>query len=264
MNFKKVLLCYCVGVPICVVARIFQIVFATEYNTGFFARGKETVGWLLLALIGAACVAFGVIAFKAYKTPEKPPKIGLALSITSVFAAVMLVYELICENMPLTMPAWQVTAVKFVTLLCAVYFLALSLQSFTEFKMPLLAHAVPCVYAIIKTIATFINISSLPLISDNILLVAGYCLLMLFFINYGKLYNRVDGESGFRKVLACGLAAANLCISQSLSVVVINVFESKAYLHADLSVMGSLLAIGLFITVFIYDYFYKTEKEEHI
>ena len=264
MNFKKILLCFGIGTPLCVVARTFQIVYATEYTTGFFVRGREAVGWAMLGVIAFVCVALAAASFKAYKNPEKAPKTKTALSVIAIFTAIALVYEIISENMPLTMPAWQVTVIKFVTVLCAIYFVAFAMQGFTGFKMPALAHAIPCAYAIIKTIGTFINISSLPLIADNILLVAGYCLLMLFFINYGKLYNRIDGERGFRKLLASGFAASSVCISQSLSIIVINIVRSKAYLHADMGVMGSLLAIGLFIAVFICDHFYKAEKEEHI
>lgn len=262
MNFKKILICFCIGAPVCVAARIFQIVYATEYNTGFFVRGKETLGWAMLGIIAVACVLLAIVTFKAYKNPERPPKIKAALSVMAFLTAGALLYEVIGENMPLTMPAWQVTVLKFVTVLCAAYFVAFAVQGFTEFKMPALTHAIPCVYAIVKTIGTFINISSLPIISDNILLVSGYCLLMLFFIKYGKLYNGIDGERGFRKLLAAGLTAATVCISQALSVIVINIVKAKPYLHADLSVMASLLAMGLFITVFICQYF-KT-NQEHI
>ncbi len=262
MSFKKISSCFFVGLPVCVAARIFQIVYATEYASGFFIRGREVWGTAMLVLIAAVCVALAILSFKAYKKPEKAPETTALLSVPSFFAVIGLMYEVFAENMPQTMAAWQVLAVKLVTVLCAVYFVAFAIQSFTEFKMPALFHVAPCVYAIVKTIFTFINISSIAVISDNILLVAGYCLLMLFFINFGKLYNGVDKEKGFRKVLATGLAASTVCITQSLSVVVVNVFSKKEYLHADTGVMWSLLAIGIFIAIFILRYFKTAENED--
>lgn len=265
MSFKKILLLFLISLPVCVAARIFGIVYATEYETGFSVSGREVINYAVIALIAVVCVALAFFSFKAYKNPEKPPRTKALLSVLAMVVVCGLLREVIFENMPQTMLAWQVLLLKFTTVICAIYFVVFAVQGMVGFKLPALLHAIPCIYAIIKTIFTFINISSLALISDNILLVASYCLLMFFFINYGKLYNGLGKEKGFRKLAATGLPAATLCITQSLSVILVNAFSVKPYLHSDSGVMWAIFGIGLFIIGFLYEYFYKVEtKKEHI
>lgn len=265
MSLRKIMLCFIAGLPVCIVARVIQIVYATEYATGFSVRGREWLSYLSIGIIALVCVLMAVFSFKAYKNPEKPPKVKWGLSVAACVVVAGLLRELIFENMPQTMPAWQVLLLKFVTVICVVYFVAFAVQGITEFKLPAISHVIPCVYAIIKTIFTFINISSLAVISDNVFLVAGYCLLMLFFINYGKLYNGIDVEKGFRKLLATGLAASTVCITQSFPVIFVNVFSKTPYLHSDVGSMWALAGMGIFIITFIFKYFEKIlNKEEHI
>lgn len=265
MSFKKIFVLFCISLPLCIAARICQIACATEYSTGFSVIGREWVGFLTLGLICVACAIVAFLSFKTYKNPEKPPMTKTLLSVFACIVAVALLRELIFEDMSPTMPAWQVLALKVTTVLCAGYFAVLAASGIAGFKLPMLSHALPCVYAIVKTVSTFVNISSLALIYDNVLLIFAYCLLMLFFINYGKLYNGLDTEKGFRKLAATGLAAANVCVAQSIAALSINIFGSTPYPHADNGVMWSLLGMSLFIIGFLWEYFYKVEtEEEHI
>ncbi len=259
MNFKKIFIAFCVGLPLCIAARIVQLTVVIENSNGFYKSGYELLGNALVVVVALVCVGLAVIAFKAYKAPECAPKTNIVMTVAAICVAVALICETFFENMPQTMLPWQMLTIKAVTLFCGVYFLAFAIQGITNIKLPAILHAVPCVYAILKTVFTFINISSLALISDNVLLMSSYCVLMLFFINFGKLYNGLDKELNFRKILATGLIGATLCGTQSVSVLAVNVF-GKGYTHSDTSVMFTLLVFGFFIVAFLVSHFAKSQK----
>ncbi len=258
MTFKKIMLFFLIGLPVCVIARIIQVAKTIEYSNGFYFNDQKVLGNIILVIILAVCIGLGLAAFKAYKTPENPPKANVVLSGSAVFAMTALVIELFLEQIPVTVSNWHVALMKIVTLVCILYFAALALQSVIDIKIPKLCHIIPYVYAVGRTIFTFIGVSSLALISDNILLVAAYCLLMMFFINYGKLYNGLDTDLNFRKILATGLTVSIICISQSLAYFLVNIFSAEKYVHADLSSMFALLALGVFAIVFTVSHFKET------
>ncbi|MBR4099833.1 MAG: hypothetical protein IKK55_02460 [Clostridia bacterium] len=258
MTFKKIMLIFCIGLPVCIAARILQITLTIDYSNGFYYNEQKTLGNIMLFVIILVCVGLGFAAYKAYKTPEKPPETNPLLSVSSAVAALALMLEFFGEGIPIALLTWQAIFIKLMTAVCVFYFLILTLQGHLGIKVPSMFHIIPCVYAICRTVFTFIGISSLAVISDNILLVAAYCALMVFFINYGKLYNNLDTELNFRKILASGLTASLLCLTQSVSYILINVFGSKPYLHTDLSAMLSLLALGAFSIIFTVSHFWKT------
>lgn len=258
MSFKKILLGFCLGLPACIAARVLQLAFAVESNTGFYISGKETFGVIMMAVIFVVSAYVYLTAFKAYKTPEKPPKINLFLVFSSIGMALVLANELLHQKFPSTTLSWQISMVKIMTVIAIAYFVTVALQGIFKFKLLPILHVIPCLYAMAKTIFSFISVSSLALISDNVLLVAAYCLLMLFFINYAKLYNNLDTDLNFRKILATGLAASIVCNAQAIAYFGINIFGAQGYLHTDINVMFSVLCFGVFTAAFTISHFYKT------
>lgn len=259
MNFKKIITLFCICLPLCIAARIVQITVFIENSNGFYKYGYEHIGNACIVFVAIVCVGLAIAAFKAYKDPRRAPKVNPLLTVASFCMAFSLFAETCLEKMPVTMPSEQLLIVKAVTLFCGVYFVVFGLQGFTEIRIAPLLHIMPCLYTIVKTIFTFINISSLALISDNVLLVAGYCFLMLFFINFGKLHNRLDTELNFRKILATGLGSAMLCATQSLAYFLVNIF-GKGYSHSDTTVMISLFSFSFFIIAFVVSHFTRSKK----
>lgn len=258
MSFKKILIGFCVCLPICIVARVAQLAFAVESTTGFYIKGQESFGIFMMLVIFAASIYVYFTAFKAYKTPEKPPKINLFLVFSSIGMALVLANELLQQKFPSTTLSWQISMIKIMTVIAIAYFVTVALQGIFRFKLLPVLHVIPCLYAMAKTIFSFISVSSLAIISDNILLIAAYCLLMLFFINYAKLYNNLDTDLNFRKILATGLAASIVCNAQAFAYFGINLFGSQGYLHTDINVMFSVLCFGIFTAAFTISHFYKT------
>ena len=107
----------------------------------------------------------------------------------------------------------------------------------------------------------FINTSSLAHISDNVLLLAAYCAVLIFFLNYAKLYNNIDNEKNFRKMLASGLVSASLSLTQSLPHIVVNIASGNKYLHVSHISNISVLLMGIFVLTFLVSHFFIGNKD---
>ena len=109
MSFKKIIIAFSIGLPICIAARILQIVFTIKSKTGFYLHGQETLGRVLLAVIFAVAALLYLFAFKAYKTPEKPPKNNLFLAFSmNLWANAFLQRRLIGKLLWLKYQPWRV------------------------------------------------------------------------------------------------------------------------------------------------------------
>ncbi len=264
MKFNKIMTVFLIALPVCIAARVLQILFVTEYQNGFFLSDLKVWGITATVLVALACVSLFFCAFKAYKSPETPPENNIVLSLLGICVAVALIFEAANQTFSATVPAWQISIIRAVTILCAIYFLVFSVSYFVNIKIAPAVHIIPIIYAVAKTIFTFITISSLALISDNVFLMAGYCLLMLFFINYGKLYNGLDSELNFRKILATGLASSLVCITQSAGYLLANAFGRVEYFHTDRNVIWTMLVLGLFILGFVLSHFSENTNEKRV
>lgn len=260
MNFKKFMVGFSFALPLCVLIRVIQMVFFIEYSNGFYIVGKNFAGNLCLGIIALICAAVAFLAFKTEKISIILPKKDWLLAIVSFASAITLFNELFGENMPMTMSALQVFIVKIVTTFTAVYFILFCLHSIIGFKVPPLLHIMPIIYTLVKTFFSFMNFSSLALISDNILLLASYSSLMLFFINYAKLYCGIK-EKGFKKFLATSCVSAVITLTASAPNIIINIFSKQPYTHTNTDILATLFAFGIFIILFVL----KTAgKKEHI
>jgi len=209
----------------------------------------------MLAVVFLIAFICGIFARTYYVNPEAPPKKGLVLGIASFLPAVSLVYEIFTETKTNDILPLQTIALKLLGILAAIYFILYGLAKFIDFKLPDITAAIPAVYIIIRIICDFAAISSLAIISDYIYLICGYCLVLLFFMNFLKLYNGVDKEYNFRKIFSTGLSAAVICISQSVAHIAVNIVSNNGYTHISHGANLSLFAFGIFIIAFIFTHF---------
>ncbi len=260
MKFDKIFHSFCIALPVCIVLRVLQILFTIDNTNGFYIEKFKGLGQFITFLIFTVCIVIGVLAFKAYKTPERIPRSDIFLSASAFLVSLALVLELIFEKLPTTMSAWHVLVIKILEILGAVYFAAFGLQITKKVILPLISHIIIVFYVMAKAVITFINISALALISDTIFLVTGYCLLLLFFVNFAKLNNRLGNEYTFRKILASSLSASVICISQSVAFFVANIFSHGKYIHTDITANLVILSLGIFVVVFTYSYFTDSKR----
>ncbi len=253
MKLNKIMTFFCIGMPICVLLRIFQIVFTIEFETGFYINDYKTIGKVISAVIFGFCIFLYMFCFRYFKRPENLPKANIILSVTSVALSVVTVLQAFFDTQYGITPVWQIYLIKVFGITTAIYFILFALSKYISF--PPILHIIPCVFMILRTAFIFINTSALAHITDNVLLIATYCMAMLFFVNFAKLYNDVDNDKNFKKLLSSGLVSVVLCFVQSLSHTVINLASENRYLHVSHIANISTFLMGLFISVFIISYF---------
>lgn len=260
MKLNKIMTYFCIGLPVCVCLRIIQIIFTIEFETGFYINQYETIGKVIFAVIIAFCALLWWFSSRYYKSPEKPPEYNMLLSVTAVGLAIVTLAQAFFENTYIFTFAWQSGLIKVVGAITAAYFIAFAVKYYFDFPLPPYLHIIPCAFMIVRTAFIFINTSSLAHISDNVLLLACYCTVMIFFVNFAKLYNDIDIEKNFKKLLSSGLVSAVLCFTQSLSHFVVNFASNNRYLHVSNVANISVLFMGLFVMVFIITHFYMDKK----
>jgi hypothetical protein len=211
---------------------------------------------VIFAVIIVVCALLWWYASRYYKSPEKPPEYNMSLSVASVALSVVTLAQAFLENSYVSVFIWQNSLIKIAGIITALYYLAFAVRYYVKYKFPNYLHIIPCCFIILRTVFIFINTSALAHISDNVLLLSSYCTVMIFFVNFAKLYNRIDIEKNFRKLLSSGLVSSVLCLTQSLSHFVINFASDNRYLHVSHVTNISLFFIGIFILIFIISHFY--------
>lgn len=255
MKYKKILLFFGVTLPLSVLLRTLEIFFTVETDTGFFKNEYKTVGIYLLVLIIAVAASLAVICFTGHRNPEHPPKTNSFMSAAAILVAFSIGAELYNESYSGTVMVWQLGLLMLTGVAAAVYFILYGVSGFVSFKLPALTSVIPVIYLVMRIICSFTSISSLALISDNVLLLAAYCLLLLFFLSFGKLYCGIGTENEFRKLMAWGLTATVLCFTQAVPHIIINLATNNGYQHTSNTANFSLLMFGVFAAAFVFSHF---------
>ena len=250
MKYKKILLFAGIALPASVLMRFLQLVFTVDAKTGFFKPEYKETGFYLLVLILICPAVTAALCFTSHRKPEHPPEKSLPLAVISFLTAAFTGVEIFSESFAGTVMQWQTTLLMLVGLAEIAFFALYGISLVSDLKLPPLAAAIPVFYFIIKVICVFTSVSSLALITDNVLMLAAYCALLLFFLCFGKLYNGIDEEYNFRKLQAAGFASAILCLAQGLPHIIINMLNGNAYQHTSGISNISLLMYGIFAAVF--------------
>ncbi len=260
MKFKKIVLLFSAALPVCIVMRLLQLIHIVEIKTGFFKQEFENEGLYMMTIIFAFAIAVAIFSFTAHRAPDAPPKPNIFMSIASVLISLSILFELFTEKFPTVVKGWQIALLNVTGITAAVFFFAFSMKLFFSFKLPKICFIIPTAYFVLRVICDFTAISSLALISDNLLLVFSYSAALLFMLNFAKLYNGIDSEYNFRKLMASGLTAVILCFTQSVPHIIVNVMNGFVYFHTSMAANINVLCTGLFIATFVFSHFSKTNS----
>ena len=262
MKYKKILLFFSITLPLSVLLRTLELFFTVETDTGFFKNEYKSAGIYLLALIIAVAASLAVICFTAHRNPEHPPKTNSFMSAAAFLAAFSIGAELYNESFSGTVMIWQLVLLMLAGFAAAVYFVLYGLSGIAKFSLPSLTAVIPSVYLIMRIICSFTSISSLALITDNVLLLSAYCLLLLFFLSFGRLYCGIGSEIEFRKLMSFGLTATVLCFTEAIPHIIINLATDNGYQHTSNTANFSLLMFGFFAAVFVFSHFSASNSLE--
>lgn len=257
MKLNKIWLFFYTALPVNLALRVFQLLFTIDAKTGFYTAESGNYGIILLILIFVFCIATFVFALFVHNRPENPPKTNPVLSIAAFFLAMVIICEMFFGSLQFSFVGWQTLVLKIAGIFAALFFLWYCLSPAIGFRLSPTLATVPAIYFTARLICDFTAISKLALISDNIILIVTYCVILLFFLNFAKLYNDVNKEKNFKNLLSTGLCGAMLCLINSVPNIVVNFISQSGYLHTSMTTNLILLFTGLFIIVFLHSHFSK-------
>lgn len=257
MKYNRIIWFFDIALLLSVVVRFLQIRYTIDFETGFFLQNSSGIGYFMMGIILAVALASAVFAMNYYKDPEHPPKKGITLGIVSFLPSVAILSGFFSKSMANPIFPWQTILLKLTGLGTILFFILFGIGKFTKLKLPPILTVIPSCYIIIRIITDFAAISSLAVITDYIFLILSYCVILLFFISFAKLYNKISSEQNFRKIFATGLSSSILCLSQSVAHFAINLTSNTAYNHVSNISNFELLSFGLFILVFVFTHFSK-------
>lgn len=261
MKLNKIILFFCVTLPIGILLRFLQLYFTIEPKTGFYLANADGYGQILLLLILLVVLLIAVFSNLAFYRPENPPKINIYLRISSLILADVFLFESFTQKVTLSTILWQSALLRICSVATAVFFIFYAISPLIKIQLPNITTLIPIPYFIIKIIYDFTAISKLALISDNVILIACYCVTLLFFLNFAKLYNNFNNERSFKRILSSGLCASALCLINSIPNIFINLITKNSYSHISMQTNFVLLFVGAFALSFVFSYFFQKENQ---
>lgn len=262
MKYKKILLFFLIALPLSIGLRLIQLLFTVEAKTGFFLPEFEKYGVYILVIIFAFSILTAIFAFSSHRSPQNAPKPNIFMSVSAVLLSLSVFYEINNETFPLIIKEWQRNALFIFAVATGVFFILFSAQRFIDFKLPRSFFIIPTVYFVARVVCYFTATSSLALISDNLILMATYIAILIFMLQFTKLYNNIDTERNFRKLMASGFASVIFCFTQSLPHIIMNFVTDFGYQHTSMIANITILFTGIFILAFCLSHFsYKNACE---
>ncbi len=238
--------------------RVLQIFLTIDFKTGFYKTEFSALGVGLTIVTAVLCASVALLARNTLDIFDNGWVISKVTSIFSGILSIALFYELFAEKFIIQGVAWQVVLMKAVGFLTAGYFLCFAFFRTLNIKMPDIAHAIPAFYMIIRIICSFINISSLSLIAENIFLLASYCTMLLFFVSYAAFYC-IEAQIT-RSLYTRAVLAITLGFGTALPNIIVNTVAKTGYTHIPVHSQVVLMAFVLFLSGFVFEKFFKVEK----
>ena len=236
------------------VLRLTQVFALIDYKTGFYKREYSVLGTVFTVLVFVLCVASAIVSYKSLHI--KKFETVKAMPIISVLTSFALLYELIAEKFTLQGLAWQVILMKVSGLAAALYFGVFALSKVMKFNIPDILHTIPTFYMIMRIICSFINVSSLSLIAENIFFIASLCCALIFFVSYAAFYCLDDHDKtlNLRTILAL-----SVCYVTAASNIIANIFVENGYSHIPFYSQFVLMMVSLFIAAFAFSGIFEKE-----
>ncbi len=251
MKLNKILLLYLVALPISISLRFLQLLFTVEPATGFHTAQSGSMGTVLLILILLCSLAVAIFSALTYKQPDNTPNGNIWLSLAALGLSLSIAIETLYSPLSLPLFSWQNILLMLFALFTSLYLIFFALSPIFGFKIKPIFSATTVIYSVMRLICDFTIVSKLAIISDNIILIAVYSVSMFFFLNFAKLYNGLQDERGYKKLLSCGLSLSVLSLTNSIPNILLGAIF-QGFDHISLFTNITVLFLGVFSTAVVF------------
>ena len=235
-NARNILIIFCLTVVVAIALRTYQLMFAIDYNTGFFIEGSVVV--IILQTLLVVSLAVQVLLVLLWKTPTEYRKTirkdYSSLAVTSVVVAIMMFLQAIIGSFYTAMSANPVAGVQaadiskrfaiedFVAIgllvMTGISFLYYAASLFRENKKNLgLLLLFPIIFACFHLMRTFMQYTTIANISDNLFDIITLLCATVF------VYMFVRSEMGYgtqiseKMIIVSGIMTATFGLLSALS-----------------------------------------------
>ncbi|MBR4072393.1 MAG: hypothetical protein IKK24_00500, partial [Clostridia bacterium] len=216
MRFKNILTYFYFCATIAVVLRTYQVFFTIDSLTGFFKPDYKGLGTVILLALGVILLSLLIVSFTVHRKPLKLPTVGYLDGGISFILGLSIFYDIMNTAPSAGIPSWQRLLLIITGVFAGIFFCLYALKCFKKFETPAITYIIPSIFWAVKLIYSFTAISSLALITNNIILLATNIFVLLFMFEFAKLANNLDANNGYKKILATGLTAVTLCAISSI------------------------------------------------
>lgn len=200
-----------------IVVRFIQLFFLTDFKTGFFLKGMESIG-TALSVFTVVIIALSSILVLTSK-PEKIlliPNRSIVLGCTALLAGIANMCEPIFWSGGLSeaTPPWLV-ALRFIMIISAGGVLCwFGFAHILDLEPNYALSTVLVIAWVVRLMSTFISFTGMSNISENLYDVLMLIMMLLFFLAQGKALCDIRVKNQNIKLLAIGIPAV-LCTATS-------------------------------------------------
>lgn len=261
MKYNRIKAFVIIALISCIAIRTLQLFFTIDEVTGFHIKEFENYGRIMTAIIFAFALFTVIFSLISHKKPEHPPKQNPLISLLAVFLSVTVFLDALNCQSNIVAKAFQETALLVTGFLASLFFLLYAISGFVKFNIPKVMFLFPTLFYIIKLAFDFLNVSSIAMINDSVMHITSECFILIFMLQFAKLYFGMDSDYNFRKIMASGFATSIFCLSQTVSQFIYVFFANGQFRHLPVTSHLNLLAFGLFSLVFTFCHFGKKNCE---
>ncbi len=231
--------------------RTIQILFLTESNTAFLKNN-----FIIISIIGTVIgvIMLALLAFRAFFVSRKPIKVithNKPVAIASAISSVLYLVGGILTWINNSNGFYAFTLSLLTAISCALFAIA----SFTDFKFHKICALPPIALWLLEFILAYSYYTERTLRVRIVYETFAICLVLLFYIRFGKLVSRVSAEKNYHHVYVLGLVASTLCFASIIPEFIAIIVGQGNKVTTSCVSLFSLFAAGIFILAFTLDAF---------
>ena len=237
MKHKYITTLSLVGIVVCLVLRVLQLLVLIEGKTGFGKietaySGLNIAVYVLTALVVAGI--FVLCSFFSKRQPASAPDTTLspALSVFSFFMAMSNLFTAVgylLSGNDIINPYGALYLL--LLLLSAIFFVFYGISGFGTVKCPKLLSVAPLLLWGYELVAAFISYTGMANISDNVYECLALCCILFFFLLHGKIISSVDLRRSARLMLPTAWLTALFGLLASVPPLIVAILGGSQLLH---------------------------------
>ncbi len=263
MKCKYIFSAFYITLFFSVVSRMFSLFYSVDSETGLFLSDRSKLYFIIeiIAIVCVSCLAF-LIKRCPFRTPR--PKIDISASaflytLTLAFSA----YSNHRSDVAYTFPFSKLIYIAIFTL-CAVFMFLYGLRYFTSYHLKRITYIAPAVFWLIYSLFSYVEISKMPIISENILMIFASLATIIFMLNFAKLANNIDDNKNIhKKLLFFGMLSAIFSETFAIPNLLLYVSGKIGTLHNGIDTFALFFSNGIFVIVFLAHFFSNKNLRRH-